>query len=106
MVTDIATPSRRIVRHDEVGGERMRILVVGAGAVGGYFGARLVNAGREVTFLVRARRAEEMKFNGLRMVSPHGNLTIYPKAVIAAQIGGSYDDPARGEKLRSFERDG
>jgi 2-dehydropantoate 2-reductase len=36
----------------------MRILVVGAGAMGGYFGARLVEAGRDVTFLVRARRAE------------------------------------------------
>ena len=35
----------------------MRILVVGAGAVGGYFGGRLAQAGRDVTFLVRAKRA-------------------------------------------------
>ncbi|QRN79640.1 MAG: oxidoreductase, partial [Nocardiopsis sp. BM-2018] len=36
----------------------MRILVVGAGAVGGYFGGRLVQAGRDVDFLVRPARAE------------------------------------------------
>jgi len=37
----------------------MRILVVGAGALGGYFGGRLKKAGRDVTFLVRPRRAEQ-----------------------------------------------
>ena len=37
----------------------MRILVVGAGAIGGYFGGRLIEAGRDVTFLVRQRRAAE-----------------------------------------------
>ena len=35
----------------------MRILIVGAGSTGGYFGARLVQAGRDVTFLVRPARA-------------------------------------------------
>ena len=35
----------------------MRILVVGAGAIGGYFGGRMLQAGRDVTFLVRPRRA-------------------------------------------------
>lgn len=38
----------------------MRILVVGAGAIGGYFGRRLLEAGRDVTFLVRPRRAEQL----------------------------------------------
>ena len=37
----------------------MRILIVGAGAVGGYFGARLAVAGRDVTFLVREFRAQQ-----------------------------------------------
>jgi ketopantoate reductase len=37
----------------------MRILIVGAGAIGGYFGGRLLEAGRDVTFLVRARRAAQ-----------------------------------------------
>ena len=38
----------------------MRILVVGAGAIGGYFGGRMLQAGRDVTFLVRPRRAAEL----------------------------------------------
>jgi 2-dehydropantoate 2-reductase len=69
----------------------MRILVVGAGAVGGYFGGRLVAAGRDVTFLVRVRRAAEIKARGLQIVSPHGNLTVHPQTVTAEQIAGPYD---------------
>jgi 2-dehydropantoate 2-reductase len=38
----------------------MRVLVVGAGAIGGYFGGRLLQAGRNVTFLVRPQRAEQI----------------------------------------------
>lgn len=44
-----------------------RILVVGAGATGGYFGARLIQGGRDVTFLVRERRAETLRRRGLRI---------------------------------------
>ena len=51
----------------------MRILVVGAGAVGGYFGGRLLNAGRDVTFLVRPRRAAELAKLGLTIRSPVGD---------------------------------
>ena len=46
----------------------MRILVVGAGAVGGYFGGRLVEANRDVTFLVRAQRAEQINREGLQLI--------------------------------------
>jgi 2-dehydropantoate 2-reductase len=69
----------------------MRILIVGAGAVGGYFGARLVEAGRDVTFLVRANRANEINARGLRIVSPHGDLTLYPPVITATQIAAAYD---------------
>ena len=69
----------------------MRILVVGAGAVGGYFGGRLAEANRDVTFLVRARRAEEIERKGLQIVSPHGDLTLQPNTITAGQIKGSYD---------------
>jgi 2-dehydropantoate 2-reductase len=69
----------------------MRILVVGAGAVGGYFGARLAQAGRDVTFLVRARRAEELLAKGIQIVSPHGDITLPPKAITASQIPSHYD---------------
>jgi 2-dehydropantoate 2-reductase len=51
----------------------MRILVVGAGAVGGYFGGRLLQAGRNVTFLVRPRRAAELAKHGLTIRSPVGD---------------------------------
>ena len=51
----------------------MRILVVGAGAVGGYFGGRLLKAGRDVTFLVRPRRAAELAKHGLTIRSPVGD---------------------------------
>src|SRR5580693_8068971 len=69
----------------------MRILIVGAGAVGGYFGGRLTQANRDVTFLVRARRAEEIKEKGLQIVSPHGDLTLHPKIIAADQIKASSD---------------
>ncbi len=51
----------------------MRILVVGAGAVGGYFGGRLLQAGRDVTFLVRPRRAALLARHGLSIRSPVGD---------------------------------
>jgi 2-dehydropantoate 2-reductase len=70
----------------------MRILVVGAGAVGGYFGGRLVQAGRDVTFLVLPERAEKIQAQGLRILSPmHGDFTARPKTITAAQIVSPYD---------------
>jgi 2-dehydropantoate 2-reductase len=69
----------------------VKILVVGAGAVGGYFGTRLIQANRDVTFLVHAKRADEMKANGLQIISPHGDLTLHPNAVTAGQITRHYD---------------
>ena len=54
----------------------MRVLMIGAGALGGYFGACLARAGRDVTFLVRQRRAEQLARDGLRVVSPHGDFTV------------------------------
>jgi 2-dehydropantoate 2-reductase len=70
---------------------KMKILVVGAGAVGGYFGARLEQAGRDVTFLVRPARAQQLQRDGLRILSPHGDLTLKPKIVTTQEISGTYD---------------
>ena len=50
----------------------MRVLIVGAGAVGGYFGARLAQAGRDITFLVRPARAESLRRDGLRITGTLG----------------------------------
>jgi 2-dehydropantoate 2-reductase len=59
----------------------MRLLVVGAGATGGYFGGRLAQAGRDVTFLVRAGRAEKLRQEGLRIVSASGDITVAPQVI-------------------------
>ncbi|SEG60350.1 ketopantoate reductase [Bryocella elongata] len=64
----------------------MRILVVGAGAVGGYFGARLMAAGRDVTLLVREGRAAQIREHGLQVISPFGDLHLQPKLVTAAEL--------------------
>jgi 2-dehydropantoate 2-reductase len=70
----------------------MRTLVVGAGAVGGYFGGRLLEAGRDVTFLVRPRRAEELASLGLRIRSGLGDVTIAaPPTVMAAGLTDRFD---------------
>ena len=70
----------------------MRILVVGAGAVGGYFGGRLVQAGRDVTFLVLPKRAEQIQAQGLRIISPsRGDFIARPKTITASQIVSPYD---------------
>ncbi len=63
----------------------MRILVVGAGAVGGYFGGRLAQAGRDVTFLVRERRAAQLQ-TGLHIHSPHGDATVPVILLTAADL--------------------
>lgn len=67
------------------------MLVVGAGSTGGYFGGRLAEAGRDVTFLVRPARAAHLRANGLQIVSPNGDLTLAPKLVTADDVGGLYD---------------
>jgi 2-dehydropantoate 2-reductase len=64
----------------------MRILVIGAGAVGGYFGARLTKAGRDVTFLVRGARAEQLRRSGLTVVESDTEFTIQPKLLTAAEL--------------------
>lgn len=69
----------------------MRILVLGAGGTGGYFGGRLVEAGADVTFLVRARRAGQLAEQGLRIESPCGDAEFQVKSLTADQIEGPYD---------------
>jgi len=69
----------------------MRMLVVGAGSTGGFFGTRLVQAGRDVTFLVRPERAAKLRERGLRLKSPYGNALVQPKLATAGEIDGSYE---------------
>jgi 2-dehydropantoate 2-reductase len=70
----------------------MRILVVGAGAIGGYFGGRMLQAGRDVTFLVRPRRASELADAGLVIKSPNGDVTLKnPPTVQADKLDEKFD---------------
>lgn len=70
----------------------MRTLVVGAGAIGGYFGGRLVEAKRDVTFLVRSRRAGELAASGLAIHSRFGDVLIpAPQTVLAETLSEHYD---------------
>jgi 2-dehydropantoate 2-reductase len=69
----------------------MRLLVVGAGSTGGYFGGRLAEAGADVTFLVRASRAAQLREGGLRIVSPRGDVTLKPQLVTSGDIARPYD---------------
>lgn len=71
----------------------MRILVVGAGATGGYFGGRLAAAGRNVTFLVREARAAQLRDNGLVIRSKAGgDLTLRDvKTVTEATLQTPFD---------------
>jgi 2-dehydropantoate 2-reductase len=70
----------------------MRVLVVGAGAIGGYFGGRMLQAGRDITFLVRPRRAAELASAGLVIKSPNGDVTLKnPPTVQADAIKDKFD---------------
>ncbi|MEU8238662.1 ketopantoate reductase family protein [Actinoplanes missouriensis] len=69
----------------------MRVLVAGAGATGGYFGGRLTEAGRDVTFLVRPGRADRLRERGLRLRGPDGETVLAPRLVTADDVDGPYD---------------
>lgn len=70
----------------------MRILVLGAGAIGGYFGGRLLEAGRDVTFLVRPRRSAELAASGLIIHSDFGDVRIpKPSMILAEDLRQTFD---------------
>lgn len=69
----------------------MKILVLGAGAIGGYFGGRLVQAGADVQFLVRPRRQAQLQAHGLVVRSPHGDFTVPVQTVLQEQLAAPSD---------------
>ncbi len=89
------------------GPDTLRTLVVGAGAIGGYFGGRLLEINRDVTFLVRPRRAAELATHGLRIRSRFGDVTLANPATVLD--GKSQRDlrsrAAQLQGLRSRKRD-
>jgi 2-dehydropantoate 2-reductase len=69
----------------------MKLLVLGAGGIGGYFGGRLAQAGVDTTFLVRPKRREQIAANGLVIASPVGDARIEAKTVLAEELSPGYD---------------
>ena len=69
----------------------MKILILGAGAVGGYWGARLHQSGADITFLLREKRAETVRKDGLVVKSPKGDMVQPVKVVTSGGEGGPYD---------------
>jgi 2-dehydropantoate 2-reductase len=65
----------------------MRIAVMAAGALGGYFGARMAAAGHDVVFIARGANLQAIRTNGLQIESVHGDLHL--------PIPNVTDDPAR-----------
>ena len=69
----------------------MRILVLGAGAIGGYYGARLIEAGADVTFLVRPGRAAALEKSGLVVKSELGEFRRSVLCIDRAGVQPDYD---------------
>ncbi len=69
----------------------MKVLIVGAGAAGGYLGAQLVTAGRDVSFLVHQSSFDRLTAHGLRIRGKSGVSALPVHAVTASQLEGSYD---------------
>lgn len=69
----------------------MKILIVGAGGIGGFFGAKLHQAGADVTFLLREQRHRLIQKQGLTVETPTGSFTVRPGIVLAKQLEPVYD---------------
>lgn len=69
----------------------MKILIIGAGGIGGYFGARLLETGQDVTFLVRERRKKQLEETGLNVESVNGDVRLMPKLITAKDAAAPYD---------------
>ena len=69
----------------------MRILILGAGAVGGYFGGRMAEKGMDVTFLVREQKKQQLRQNGLVIKSPKGDLSMQPNLITINKVESIFD---------------
>jgi len=69
----------------------MKILIVGAGGIGGYYGSKLMLAGADVTYLLREKRQAHIEKHGLVVETPQGTYTVHPKTITAQELGPTYD---------------
>jgi 2-dehydropantoate 2-reductase len=94
----------------------MRIAVMGAGGVGGYFGARLAQAGHEVVFVARGKHLQAMQAKGLTLKSPLGDATVKVRAAEnPAELGAAevvlfavklWDTESAAERIRPLVEKG
>jgi 2-dehydropantoate 2-reductase len=82
----------------------MRILMVGAGAVGGYFGALLHQSGADITFLVRPRTYEAIREKGLIVESYKGKIAVQPKIALERDLTPSFDLIILGVKCYDLDK--
>ena len=68
----------------------MNILILGAGGIGGYFGAHLIRAGANVTYLVRDQRKALIDAQGLCVETPQGAFVVLPRTVTAQDVQPEY----------------
>lgn len=83
----------------------MRILMLGAGAIGGYFGARIQQAGGDVTFLVRPERERRLSESGLHVTSPLGDIHIRPRCITDFQDSESQKFDAVIVSCKAYDLD-
>jgi ketopantoate reductase len=69
----------------------MRIVVIGAGAIGGFVGGKLAVSGQDVTFVDRQPFVEAVRANGLRIIEPDKTTALQVKAV--TELGEAFDGP-------------
>lgn len=69
----------------------MNILILGAGGIGGYFGAHLIQTGANVTYLLREQRKALIVAQGLRVETPQGPFLVQPRTITAQDIQPEYD---------------
>jgi 2-dehydropantoate 2-reductase len=81
----------------------MKILILGAGGVGGFFGARLIQAGADVTFLLRDKRNQKIQAEGLIVETPKETFTVNPRTVTRGQLKPEYDLIILAPKAYDFE---
>src|SRR5207244_4411326 len=80
----------------------MRFLIAGAGAIGGYIGARMARAGQDVTLFARGPHLKAMQENGIRVMSPEGDFTAHPKVVGTLDETGPIDVIVLGVKAHGL----
>src|SRR5271167_4481760 len=69
----------------------MRFLIAGAGAIGGYIGAKMARAGQDVTLYARGKHLLAMHERGLRVISAEGDFEVHPKVIGSLEDAGPFD---------------